>query len=454
MSQNKPTPEEVNLARQLADPLKATRDRATAGLGAVVGAAGEMSDMEMLKFWKGLYYCLWLSDKSPIQQELATSLSRLVHACSSEAKVLQFLGMFYRTILREWVFLDQYRVNKFYSLLRFVLREMFLYLHSRQWPAKMTDDMLNVLRTEILCKLPNGPRFHYADIFLPELLHVTKGEILTGNVLILLAPFTDLLSLGNSSGDSVFKDRVEEKVFGSFAKEFAVECKESSGINRAELERQEGGQLYYFTRCRTGALQVALFTAASDEKTLESNRRRLYEIHKVFQKATGVDFAEQEPGDRTVATPLPGTGTGGTGVTKDKEKKVKGGKASEGADTANSKGQRTASKQSPAVTKTATPAPAPVPAPAPTPATEHIKDGKGKRKAEGAPAPAKTDKIPKVQGQENFSAASKFQGKREGMVFKKGGQGLGYYIDRLQQQKVVKGSGLPASGAVGKKPKK
>lgn len=450
MSQNKPTPEEANLARQLADPLKATRDRATAGLGAVMGATGEMSDMEMLKFWKGLYYCLWLSDKSPIQQELATSLSRLVHACSSEAKALQFLGMFYRTILREWAFLDQYRVNKFYSLLRFVLREMFVYLHSRQWPAKMTDDMLNVLRTEILCKLPNGPRFHYADIFLPELLHVTKGEILTGNVLILLAPFTDLLSMGGSSGDSVFKDRVEEKVFGSFAKEFAVECKESSSTNKAELEeRQEGGQLYYFTRCRTGALQVALFTAASDEMTVESNRRRLYDIHKVFQKATGVDFAEQEPGDRAVATPLPSTG-GGNLREKEKKKEAKAAVpvAAEVADTANSKDKRTASKKPPAVTKTSA-----IPAPVTAPVTEPTKDGKGKRKAEGAPAAAKADKIPKAQGPENFIAASKFEGKREGMVFKKGGQGLGYYIDSLQQK--VKGSGLPkpASGA-GKKPRK
>ena len=32
----------------------------------------------MLKLWKGLFYTFWMSDKPPVQEELAISLSKMV----------------------------------------------------------------------------------------------------------------------------------------------------------------------------------------------------------------------------------------------------------------------------------------------------------------------------------------------------------------------------------------
>lgn len=282
------TPEELSLAHSLADPIKSVRDQALRGLGVFVRSSSEVSDLEMLKFWKGLYYCLWLSDKVPVQQELVASLARLVHECPSEERVCQFLKCFFQTMMREWACLDQYRVNKFYSLLRMVLRQTLHYLHQRRWPRLSVETIFRVLCEEVLSKTPNGPRLHYADIYLAELFEVTKGEVVTGNMLTLLSPWLLLLS-ADKSADSSFKDRIAEKVFVKFATDRAVECGGDGG----------GG---VFLKCRSGAVQLAIFNAASADNTLELNRKRLYEIHKAFQKTTGEDFATEQEDDLNTAS--------------------------------------------------------------------------------------------------------------------------------------------------------
>lgn len=38
----------------------------------------ECTDLEMMKLWKGLFYTFWMSDKPPIQEELANVLSAMV----------------------------------------------------------------------------------------------------------------------------------------------------------------------------------------------------------------------------------------------------------------------------------------------------------------------------------------------------------------------------------------
>ena len=46
----------------------------------------ESTELEMLRLWKGLFYTFWMSDKPPVQEELAISLSKMVwFVNSSEA---------------------------------------------------------------------------------------------------------------------------------------------------------------------------------------------------------------------------------------------------------------------------------------------------------------------------------------------------------------------------------
>ena len=34
---------------------------------------------EMLRLWKGLHYCFWMSDKPLVQEELAEKIASLIH---------------------------------------------------------------------------------------------------------------------------------------------------------------------------------------------------------------------------------------------------------------------------------------------------------------------------------------------------------------------------------------
>ena len=38
----------------------------------------EITELEMMKLWKGLFYTFWMSDKPPVQEALATLLSEIV----------------------------------------------------------------------------------------------------------------------------------------------------------------------------------------------------------------------------------------------------------------------------------------------------------------------------------------------------------------------------------------
>ena len=42
------------------------------------------SDVEMMRLWKGLYYCFWMSDKPLIQEELAENISSFISCFNSQ----------------------------------------------------------------------------------------------------------------------------------------------------------------------------------------------------------------------------------------------------------------------------------------------------------------------------------------------------------------------------------
>jgi ribosomal RNA-processing protein 1 len=57
-----------------------------------------LEELEVLKIWKGLFYCMWLSDKTPIQQELAGNIAKIVHAFDDLDRAKLFITIFYRYI--------------------------------------------------------------------------------------------------------------------------------------------------------------------------------------------------------------------------------------------------------------------------------------------------------------------------------------------------------------------
>jgi ribosomal RNA-processing protein 1 len=68
-----------------------------------------LSELELLKLWKGLFYCMWMSDKPRTQQQLARDLGGLVTEAAKKDAVVGFLEAFWKTMGREWVGIDVLR---------------------------------------------------------------------------------------------------------------------------------------------------------------------------------------------------------------------------------------------------------------------------------------------------------------------------------------------------------
>jgi len=73
-----------------------------------------------MRLWKGLYYCMWMSDKPLVQEELAEELGSLIH-CFPDIKVgIQFFRNFLETMCLEWFGIDQWRIDKFMMVSRLI----------------------------------------------------------------------------------------------------------------------------------------------------------------------------------------------------------------------------------------------------------------------------------------------------------------------------------------------
>ncbi len=135
---------EMRFGARLAHTEKAVRDKAVANLSAFLASREEMSELELLKVWKGLFYCMWMADKAPVQNELSERLARLVHDFQGDLG-LQFVRTFLITMEREWGGIDVLRMDKFYYLIRRVMREVFEYLQQREWAPETVQEVASLL---------------------------------------------------------------------------------------------------------------------------------------------------------------------------------------------------------------------------------------------------------------------------------------------------------------------
>ena len=44
-----------------------------------------------MRLWKALFYCYWMSDKVPVQRELAERLAALINVCSNKEQVFDII---------------------------------------------------------------------------------------------------------------------------------------------------------------------------------------------------------------------------------------------------------------------------------------------------------------------------------------------------------------------------
>nr|XP_035954878.1 ribosomal RNA processing protein 1 homolog B isoform X1 [Halichoerus grypus] len=190
-------PAELQFAQRLASHEKGIRDRAVKKLRQYISVktqreTGGFSQEELLKIWKGLFYCMWVQDEPLLQEELADTISQLVHVVNNSEAQHLFIQTFWQTMNREWKGIDRLRLGKYCMLIRLVLRQSFEVLKRHGWEESRIKLFLDVLMKEILhpeSQSPNGVKFHFIDIYLDELSKVGGKELLADQNLKFIDPF-------------------------------------------------------------------------------------------------------------------------------------------------------------------------------------------------------------------------------------------------------------------------
>mmetsp|Transcript_59227 Transcript_59227/g.118854 ORF Transcript_59227/g.118854 Transcript_59227/m.118854 type:complete len:460 (+) Transcript_59227:143-1522(+) len=265
---------EIKFARKLASGESRKRKQAIAGLQAwlrgrsAASPQGVLPELELRKLWRGLFFCMWLADKAPVQNELAQKIAGLVHCFKNAQGVHSWLLICGMTIRGEWGRLDKYRLDKFYILLRIVVRESFVWLRNVSWDEESVGIVGAAMDEAFFAHpQPNGIRLHIADLFLDELFAVNVNSKNpswmpdTEAVLSLLRP---LISRVATVDDKTFFSRTLENVV------LALPTKVAASGSDVDL----------------GRIQVLVFELASASDTRDRCRKDLYAAHSLFQSST------------------------------------------------------------------------------------------------------------------------------------------------------------------------
>ncbi|NWU79156.1 RRP1B protein, partial [Onychorhynchus coronatus] len=337
-------PPEVQFAQRLAANEKRIRDRALKKLRGYIGVrtqrpGGGFSQEELLKIWKGLFYCMWMQDKPLLQEELAANISQLIHAFQNTEARHQFLQTFWQTMSREWSGIDNLRLDKYYMLMRLILRQSFEVLRRNEWDESLVEPLLQLLMKEVMdpeSNSPSGIKLHFIDIYLDELAKVGAKELTADQNLKFIEPFCRLAAkskdrcLLHAVATGIFELIVDQSPFAieDLMKELGSSSDEEDVSEEDKQEKEEVPKTKA-DRCFSRksvqssektedidenadagigtvlqfdykAVADKLFELASKKNTPSLNRKRLYRLVKNFlipyPSSTGI-FPQDIPED-------------------------------------------------------------------------------------------------------------------------------------------------------------
>ncbi|XP_071843166.1 uncharacterized protein [Apostichopus japonicus] len=219
---------EKHFAQHLASNEKKIRDRAVKKLSkwmkARSGKESGFDQEEMLRIWKGLYYCMWMSDKMLVQEDLADSLSEMVHNFQTPEQGLMYFETFLITMRREWYGIDYLRADKYFMLYRRIFRQTLILLKKQGWEESMFKDLIAILERHPLqaskATCPDGLRFFLLDIYIEEISRIGGEELTREQVLAFLEPLvklasrTNVQSLTSSIMVTIFEEIVNQAWLG------------------------------------------------------------------------------------------------------------------------------------------------------------------------------------------------------------------------------------------------
>ncbi|XP_058517230.1 ribosomal RNA processing protein 1 homolog B [Ochotona princeps] len=233
-------PAEIQFAQRLASNEKGIRDRAVKKLRQYLSVktqreAGGFSQEELLKIWKGLFYCMWMQDQPPLQEELANSISQLIHVVNNSEAQHLFIQTFWRTMNQEWKSIDGPRLDKYCMLTRLVLRQSLEALKRNGWEESQIQLFLDVLVKEILGPeghSPEGVRTHFIAMYLDELSKVGGRELMADQNLKFIDPFCRVAA---KTKDHTLVQTIARGVFEVIADQSPLAPEETLGEEKMEV---------------------------------------------------------------------------------------------------------------------------------------------------------------------------------------------------------------------------
>lgn len=188
-----------------------------------------------------------------------------------------FVRTFLQTVRREWGQMDKYRVDKFYTLMRMMIHEVYSYMSLRHWSRGIVRTFNDVLHEEVLSQTPNGLRYHLIDLAVHELALVNANapmSLTETTFLDCMEPFFALAAI--TVGDDTVRVRVMENVVSKFL---------DYSVVSTNPVKDEEGSILQFDQVHVGSIADYIFQLASDPETSDGHRDALYDMHKNYMRA-------------------------------------------------------------------------------------------------------------------------------------------------------------------------
>ncbi|CAJ1941699.1 unnamed protein product [Sphenostylis stenocarpa] len=240
-----------------------------------------LSEDDAKKLWKGLFYCIWHSDKPLVQSDLVDRLSSLLLSLHLPLS-FQYFSTFLLTMRREWSGIDALRLDKFYLLIRRFVSKFFSLMKTHSWDPPLVQNLMGVFDQGTFSAQENkahgnGVNYHIATVFLEELhpFLPLKQQVLE----VLLKPF---ISAMGRAHDKVLVGKIRSGVFHLLLKN-----------GKTLLEFKKRGEEVVDPRDEVVVLgTVALgmgfsgrfYEMGSSADCWQGNRKVLFALHSEFLK--------------------------------------------------------------------------------------------------------------------------------------------------------------------------
>ncbi|WCJ25150.1 hypothetical protein M5689_007057 [Euphorbia peplus] len=291
----------LSLIKELASSDNKTRNRSlNLLLKNWLPSQSQISDEDMKKLWKGLFYCVWHSDKILVQTQLINRLTSLLPDLHILVSV-RYFSVFLVTIRREWTGIDRLRLDKFYLLIRKFMHFFFVVLKKNSWDLELSNRFMGVLMDNSFLAddnlLGNGVNYHIASVFIEELRPFLPLSKLVVDVL--LGPM--VLTMGKVQ-DKILLGKIKSNVFEVLLKmgnEFLEIKKSNVDVDSGEDAVVLGSIALVF------GFSAKFYELGSSIECPQGNRKILLGLHEQFMKlekdftSSGIDISLPEVNQET-----------------------------------------------------------------------------------------------------------------------------------------------------------